>query len=234
MINLPSVLQESTWFYKENEDKLKHLLGVPYISYSTTSSWFTYKEDLIKQKFAGIKLPDGIYANLGNYVGEAVENGYFSENNPHGFVGQENLDLNRYRKPNAEYEKIVIIERDGYFIVGFIDIFYIENEIANLEDNKTGGKDKEKDYASDDYIQTVLYGHYIEQTLRLVPKIGVNFIRREGSHVNPPLKISKEQFYIPNVYSKERVDKALAKIDKAVVEISELYSVYLKFFGAKT
>lgn len=230
MINLPSILTETTWFYEANKEKLKHLLNTPYISYSTTNSWDTYKEDLIKQKFVGITLPDGIYAKLGNYVGEAVENGYFSEDNPYGFVGQDNLDLNKYRKPNAEYEKIIIIERDGFFIVGFIDIFYIENEEVNVEDNKTGGKLKENDYSSDEYIQTVLYGHAIEQEYGKEPKIGVNFIRREGSHVNPPLKISKEQFYIPNTYSKERVQKALKKVDTTVKEISELYTTYNKYF----
>ena len=229
-LNLPSILSESTWFYKDNKEKLKHLLGVPYTSYSTSNSWSAYKEDLIKQKFANITLPSGIYASMGNFVGEAIENGEFSSDNPNGFIGQENLDFSSYRKLNAEYEKIIVIERDGYFIVGFIDIFYIEDNIANVEDNKTGGKGKENDYSSDDYIQTVLYGHAIEKEYGLIPKIGVNFIRREGSHVNPPLKIGKEQFYIPTVYSKERVDNALKKVDIAVQEISDVYSTYLKYF----
>ena len=233
MINLPSVLTEDTHFYQEHKEKLQPYLGRPYISYSSVSSWFDYKDDFIKQKFAGIQLPSGIYALMGNYVGEAIEHGYFSENNPTGFEGQENLDFSRYRKEGAEYEKLIVIDMGDYVIVGFIDIFYVENETVNVEDMKSGGKLKEKAYESEDYIQTVLYGHAIEKEYGKEPKIGVNFIRREGSHVNPPLKIGKEQFYIPNVYSKERVEKALKKVDTAVREISELYSTYLKFFGKK-
>lgn len=233
MISLPSILTEDTHFYQENKDKLEQYLGCPYISYSSVNSWFDYKDDFIKQKFVGIKLPDGIYALMGNYVGEAIENGYFSKDNHRGFIGQENLDLTLYRKEGAEYEKLIIIDMGDYIIIGFIDIFYIDNHELNVEDMKTGGKDKEKAYSSDEYIQTVLYGHAVEKEYNKEPKIGVNFIRREGSHVNPPLKISKEQFYIPNIYSKERVEKALKKVDIAVKEISELYITYNKYFGEK-
>jgi hypothetical protein len=233
MINLPSILTEDTHFYQENKEKLKPYLGRPYISYSSVSSWFDYKDDFIKQKFAGIQLPSGIYALMGNYIGEAIEHGYFAENNPNGFIGQENLEFSRYRKEGAEYEKLIVIDMGGYIIVGFIDVYYIENGTVNVEDMKSGGKDKEKSYSSDDYIQTVLYGYAIEQETGKEPKIGVNFIRREGSHVNPPLKIGKEQFYIPNTYSKERIRTALEKVDKAVHEISELYSTYQKYFGKK-
>lgn len=233
MINLPSILTENTHFYQEHKEKLQPYLGRPYISYSSVSSWFEYKEDFIKQKFAGIKLPDGIYALMGNYIGEAIENGFFAQDNHKGFAGQENLDFKRYRKEGAEYEKLIVIDMGGYLIIGFIDIFYIENEQLNVEDMKSGGKGKEKVYESDEYIQTVLYGYAIEQEYGKEPKIGVNFIRREGSHVNPPLKIGKEQFYIPNIYSKERVRTALEKVDKAVHEISELYTTYLKFFAEK-
>ena len=139
MINLPSVLTEDTHFYQEHKEKLQPYLGRPYISYSSVSSWFDYKDDFIKQKFAGIKLPDGIYALMGNYVGEAIEHGYFAENNPNGFEGQENLDFSRYRKEGAEYEKLIVIDMGDYIIVGFIDIFYVENETVNVEDMKSGG-----------------------------------------------------------------------------------------------
>lgn len=232
-LNLPSILTEDTHFYQEHKEKLNPYLGRPYISYSSVNSWMDYKDDFIKQKFAGIKLKDGVYAKMGNYIGEAIENGKFNEENPYGFIGQENLDLDRYRKPGAEYEKLIIIDRGDYFIVGFIDVFYIQEETPTVEDMKSGGKGKESSYESEEYIQTVLYGHAIEQEYKREPKIGVNFIRREGSHVNPPLKIGKEQFYISNTYSQDKVKLALDKVDKAVKEISELYGTYLKIFAEK-
>lgn len=228
-INLPSILTEQTHFYKEPYiEQLKPHLGKPYISYSTMGSWTDekYRPDFIKQKLVGISLPQGSYAALGNYVGEAIEKGYFSENNPFGFIGQENLDLNKYRKPNAEYEKLVIIDRGEYLIIGFVDVYYEENGKKFLQDMKSGGKDKEKDYSSDDYLQTVLYNYALGGEC----EIGVNFIRRLNSHYTPPLKISDEQFYIPNTYTEAKVKKILSKFDKAVKEISEIKTVYDKFF----
>jgi hypothetical protein len=225
-INLPSILTEDTHFFKEPYiEQLKPYLGRPYISYSSVGSWNDYKDNFIKEKLVGIKLPQGIYASLGNYVGEAIEKGVWGDN-PNGFTGQENLNLNRYRKPNAEYEKLIIIDRGTYIIVGFIDIYYEENCLKHLEDNKTGGKGKESTYVSDDYLQTVLYNYALKGEC----KTGVNFIRREGSHVNPPLKIGKEQFYIPIDYNEKRVKKALDKVDKTVKEITEIKNVFDKYF----
>lgn len=226
-VNLPTILTEGTHFYKKYEEQLKPYLGKYYISYSTINSWFDYRGDFIKQKLLGIKLPSGVYADLGNYLGGAVENGFFSQDNPHGFTGQENVDLNKYRKPNAEYEKLIIIDRGDYFMVGFIDIYYEQEGNKYLEDNKSGGANKEKDYASEEYLQTVFYNYALGGDC----VTGVNFFRREGSHVRPPLKLGKEQFYIPVVYNEERVKKALKKMDLAVKEITEIKNVYDKYFG---
>lgn len=229
-INLPSILTEETHFYVEPYKKeLEPYLGKPYISYSTMGSWSDekYRPDFIKQKLVGISLPQSTYAALGNYVGEAIENGYFNDSNPFGFIGQENLDVNMYRKPEAEYEKLIVIDRGDYIIVGFIDIYYEEKGKKYIQDMKTGGKDKEKEYLSDDYLQTVLYNYALGGDC----EIGVNFIRRLNSHYTPPLKISNEQFYIPNTYTEDKVKKILSKFDKAVDEISEIKGVYDKFFG---
>ena len=225
-VNLPTILTEDTHFYKAYEKELKHLLGKPYISYSTMNSWFDYRNDFIKQKLIGIKLPSGVYAELGNYLGCAVEIGQFSDENPHGFIGQENVDLDKYRKPNAEYEKLIVIDKGDYFMVGFIDIYYESEGLKYLEDNKTGGNKKESEYSSDEYLQTVYYNYALGGDCIT----GVNFFRREGSHVRPPLKLSTEQFYIPITYNETRVDKAMKKLELAVKEISEITTVYNKFF----
>jgi hypothetical protein len=58
---LPTVLSEQSWFYEANREVLQPYLGQPYLSYSTAESWSEYREDMIKQKFAKIQLPDGIY-----------------------------------------------------------------------------------------------------------------------------------------------------------------------------
>lgn len=234
-IILPSVISEDCWFYKANESLCKPHLGKYYISYSTASSWFEYRDDFIKQKIAGITLPEGIYGKFGSYVGHFVEHGEFPLENPHGFTGQENLSAEDLRPDGAEYEKMILIDRGEYCIIGFIDIYHeYEQGVVRITDNKTGGKGKESTYKKPEYVQVILYAYAIEQLGKTVGKTDVMFIRREGSHINPPLHISKERFSIPLEYSPERVKYALEKMDKAVNEISDLYKTYKKYFSDGT
>ena len=233
MINLPSILTESSWFYKEPkyQEQLKPYLDKPYISYSTMESWEEYREDFIKEKLVGLPQPFGIYKEFGSYLGTAFENGNFDHDNPFGFIGQENLDLSKYRTDDAEYEKLIIIDRGEYIIIGFIDKFErLEDGSVHVQDLKSGGAKKEEKYASDEYTQVPLYAHALEQIGEKIGKTDVLFIRRESSHYKPPLKISKEQFYIPVNYTKEKVDKALKKVDRVVKEISKIKTEYDKFF----
>jgi hypothetical protein len=226
---LPTILTEQTHFYKENEELCKPHLNKPYISYSSIDSWFNYPEDFIKQKFAHISLPDGIYAMLGTFVGEAIENGEFGENE-YGFTGLENVDLKTLRPEGAEYEKMILIDRGAYVIVGFIDIYTEYGGKCHIRDMKSGGAKKEFKYQLEEYIQTVLYGYGMELQGKVVDKTDVYFIRRTGSHFKPPLNLSEEQFVIPLEYNEQRVKYALDRVDKAVKEIAELYKTYVKIF----
>lgn len=233
MINLTSKLTEDTWFYKEKryQEQLKPFLGKPYISYSTMESWEEYTEDFIKEKLVGLPQPFGIYKEFGSYLGTAYENGVFPKDNQYGFIGQENLELSKYRNDSAEYEKLIIIDRGEFIIVGFIDKFErLEDNSVWVNDLKSGGAKKEDKYASDNYTQVPLYAHALEVIGEKIGRTDVLFVRRENSHVKPPLKISTEQFYIPVNYTKEKVDKALKKVDRVVKEISELKTTYDKFF----
>lgn len=235
MINLPSILTENTHFYKEPYiEQLKPYLGRPYISYSTMESWNEYREDFIKEKLVKLPQPFGIYKEFGSYLGGAYEVGAFPEDNPHGFIGQENIDWSKYRHEGAEYEKLIIIDRGEYICVGFIDMFLrLEDKSVWVNDCKSGGAKKEEKYASDEYKQVTLYSHALEELGEKIGRTDVLFIRRENSHVRPPLKLGKEQFYIPITHTKEKVDKALKTMDKAVKEISEIKTVYDFYFGEK-
>ena len=229
-IELPGVITKDIWFYEDNKDQLEVHLGKPYISYSTVSSWAEYREDSIKQKITKLKsYSSTVYTELGNYLGEAVETGEFSKENPNGFTGQENLKLIP-RPGNAEYEKFIVLDMGDYIIIGFIDIFWETEEGVNICDLKTGGKKKEDTYKSADYIQVILYARALERLGMKINSTSVWFVRRTGSHINPPLHISDEQFRIPLEYSKERVTFALDKVDKVVNEISNCLKVYNKIF----
>lgn len=232
-IQLPTVINEEAWFYKDNEELCKPHLGKPYISYSSIDSWHSFLEDFIKQKFGHIEVPDNIYAIFGSYIGEAVEHGKFAEENPHKFEGQEHLKGFLDDRPaNAEYERMILIDMGEYVIIGFIDVFFLDaDEKANVIDIKTGGKNKEKKYESDEYIQVPLYAKAIQDEGIEIANTGVYFIRREGSHINPPLKISQDQFFMELEYNDERVEYALKRADETVREISDCYKTFLKVFG---
>lgn len=230
-ITLPSTLTKECWFYEANKELCDPHLGKFYISYSSISSWEEYKADFIKQKFVGIKLPDGIYAKFGSYCGQALEHGVFPDENPDNFAGQENMDLIKLRPPGTIYEKMILIDMGDYVIIGFIDVYYpMPNGSVFIRDQKTGGKDKEHTYSDSNYIQTVLYAHATELTGKAIHSTDVWFIRRTGSHMKPPLTISSEQFSIKLDYNPKRVKYALEKVDRVVREISELYEIYLKYF----
>ena len=229
-IQLPTVLTEQSWFYEAHKEQLEPYLNQPYLSYSSQESFLEYTEDFIKQKFAKIKLPDGVYSGMGQYVGTAIENGKFNEDNPHGFIGQENLDLDTLRPEGAEYEKLIIIPREGYFILGFVDIYSESEKGVKIRDVKSGGKGKCDKYRGDDYTQVILYAHSQELMGKKIAETDVYFIRRENSHVRPPLKIGTEQFVIPLEYNAGRVKFALDKMDKAAQGISDLYTTYKKIF----
>lgn len=228
---LPGVLSKSNWFYKANKKMIDPHLGKPYVSYSTVSSWEEYREDFIKEKLAGIKLPDTAYTAMGSWLGSAVETGFFPEENPYGFLGQENFGLIP-RPKKAKYERMILIDRGQYVIIGFIDIFEeVSKGLVNVTDLKTGGKKKEDSYKKPEYIQVVLYAKALEIEGYKINDTGIWFVRREGSHVNPPMSISSEQFYIPLEYSPERVEYALNKVDRVVEEISEIYQIFQKYFA---
>ena len=227
---LPSILSKDNWFYQGNEKLIDPHLGKYYISYSTVSSWEDYRSDFIKQKLAGIKLPESIYGNFGSWVGTSVEHGEVQPNN-YGFTGEENINLIQ-RTENDKYERMILIDMGEYCIIGFIDIMRESSPmVAEVLDIKTGGAKKEEEYKKESYIQTTLYSKALEDEGYKIEKSGVWFCRRTGSHIKPPLNLSTEQFYIPLDYNEKRVKYALDKVDRVVKEISEFYKIYQKIFA---
>ena len=229
-IELPSKLTTDVWFYKGNEELIAPHLNKFYISYSTVSSWEDYRGDFIKQKLAGITLPDSIYGAFGSWVGTSVEHGEVQTNN-YGFTGEENINLIE-RTENDKYERMILIDMGDYCIIGFIDIMReLSPKVVKVLDIKTGGAKKEEEYKKESYIQTTLYSKALQDEGYTIEETGVWFCRRTGSHIKPPLNLSNEQFFIPLEYNEKRVKYALDKVDRVVKEISEYYKVYKKVFN---
>lgn len=231
-INLPSVLDKNVWFYEDNKEIIDPHLGKFYISYSTVNSFSDpkYFDGFIKSKIVGVRDNGSCYTSFGSWCGSMLEEGVIPSENPDGFTGAENFDFS-HRLERAEYEKFILIDRGSYVIIGFIDRYMEYEDGVEVTDQKTGGKGKEAEYKSEEYIQTVLYAYAMELQGKKIRNTNILFMRREGSHLNPPLHLSKECFFIDLPYSKERVKYALEKVDKAVEGISKLYTTYQKIFG---
>lgn len=229
-LEIPSVLTEETWFYKEYEKELKPYLGWKYVSYSTLTSVEEYEEDFIKQKF--LKLPNegSVYTTLGTIVGTTLETGEKPKDIPEDIKFADDFNIDKIRNPKAEFEKITILElADDLFMVGFCDMVEtLEDGSLVVTDLKTGAENKKSYYKSEKYYQLISYAYALTKMGYRVSRIKVEFVLRTGSHVKPPLVINNNFSTFELEYNQERVEYTLEKIDKAVKKISSLYKTWKK------
>ena len=229
-LEIPSVLTEETWFYKEHELLLKPYLGWKYVSYSTLTSVEDYEEGFIKHKL--LKLPnDGtIYTTLGTVVGTTLETGEKPSDIPSDIQFAKDFDINTIRNPEAEFEKITILElADDLFMVGFCDMVEtLEDGSLIITDLKTGAENKKPYYNSEKYYQLISYAYALTKMGYNVSRIKVEFVLRTGSHIKPPLVVNNKFSTFELEYNKERVKYALDRIDKSVKKISSLYKTFKK------
>jgi hypothetical protein len=172
----------------------------------------------------GIKLPSSPYAEFGTSIGVARETGDYSIFN---IETKEILD-NIARQDDCIYEREILLDMGEFVVQGFIDELTptsTEQEYV-IVDNKTGGKGKDADYKSKDYLQTVIYRMALEQEGVKVVDTQIRFFLRLGSHFKPPLRLDGTVFMIPIEYNEERVEYAKAKLRRIASEISELYEVF--------
>lgn len=233
-INLPTKIEDS-WFYKDEnyKEQLEPYLGWQYISYSTAGDLTEYFEDMIKEKITKVKpYTETVYTRCGNFFGESVSEGRFKESDE--FLVDPNFDLNKLRPEGGEYEKLVTIElskEEKVLFLGFIDLYFEKDGLSYLRDFKTGSKTKIKKYSEDKYTQLVLYGTALELKGHNIGGIGVDFIEREGSHLNPPLKITNNHTPIELEFSEDRKKFAMDTLLKNTQYISDLYTTYKKYFN---
>lgn len=233
-INLPSKIKDS-WFYKEDEykEQLEPYKDWQYISYSTAGDLTEYFEDTIKEKIAKVKpYTENCYTKLGNWWGKAQEQGFFDESDE--FTVEEGFEIENFRPEGAEYEKLVTLElsqEEKVLFIGFIDVYYERDGLSYLRDSKTGSVSKASNYSKDKYIQLVLYANALEQSGHKIGGIGVDFFERKGSHINPPLKLTKNHKSIPLEYTEERKKFAMETLLKNTQYISDLITTFNKYFG---
>ena len=215
-------------------------LGLPKISYSQLGSWrdLKYRKDYFKSYFAGMSLPQGVFAEYGTACGKFMESfgQTKDETKSERLPMLSNFDVEVLKQidypDNSVYEEHIVIHREdlGYIIEGFADrIIYEGNDII-VEDFKTGNLDNKVDfYASDDYMQTRLYAYRkIQQGYNLKDCRVLMLGRKGNGSPNHPMRLSGDSKYIPTPYDEKKVEEFLKGIDETVKEISEYYQTYLK------
>lgn len=235
-LNLPRKyeIKEST------PEKYHKYKGQNKLSYSQITSWLDpkYKEDYILQYIFGLESPSSPWADYGSAVGEYLETQGKKVSDLLNDRDKEILDgiiVKLSTLVDAEYEREIIVERNGYILQGFIDLYYTELsdkiKMANTVDFKTLSlKNKAAFYASDQYQQTTLYSRALELEGEKIKNSGVFGIDRtfEGTFEEPTLHLSGETKVIPTPYTTERAEKFLKKSDRVAEEISSLKTTHDK------
>lgn len=234
MIKLPKKFEDKNGKYPQHKGKEK-------ISYSQHTSWkdLEYQNDYIVQYFSGIRLPSGIWADYGGEVGKYIE--YKAQNMTH----PEYLMLSQGDKEvldgldfpeNCVYEDEICVDFGDFVCEGYTDRTEVIDSMVGILDYKTGNLEKKAEfYASDDYGQTILYCHQKVQEGFEIKYAKVALLGRKGNNMTIkdkfyPIKLSGEVVDIETPYSPERAEEVLKGIRKSAEEISQLYSIYEKYF----
>ena len=228
--------------FKDNskDGKYKKLEGLPKVSYSQLGSWksLQYRPGYIKQYFAGIELPSGIYALKGSSAGSYIEGrgtNDFSchEEYKHLLNDEERTFLDSLDYPeNSVYEDYIVVDMGDFVIEGYADRCTYGDTLTTL-DYKTGSIEKKTaEYASPEYRQTRLYSYQKELEGHTIGDCGVLLLDRAGNgFAKSPLRLTGKSLYIPTPYDKLETEAWLdGEVRKIVREISDLYTQYLKFF----
>lgn len=223
--------------YNEREDnpvpeRFKKFIGRPALSYSSYNSFIedSYRGEFFGNKFLKLPREGTIFTEYGTAVGTYQETGKVQEYL--SSFDMEVLSKETPANPLAEYEREVVIDRGSYIIYGFVDRLLNKK----LDDFKTGAISKKKaDYESEDYNQTILYTHGLLEEGLDIQEVGVILFDRKGNTLEQGnknvLRLTGEIEYIPTLYSKERAEKFLKKMDETALRIEEYFKIYLKFFA---
>lgn len=220
--------------------------GNQYISYSQITSYLsdTYKNQYVLGYLFNIKDEGNEFSRFGGQVGVYLETS-----------GQERGDmlddsdvlildeLISKMEPldGKEFEKEIKIQREGYYILGYIDLYYKTEEnkktLSNVVDFKTLSlAKKEAFYLNNDpndkeaYLQTILYAKALELEGDEIGNCSVTGLDRTfaGTFQEPILHLSGVVKRIPTPYNSKNADIFLKKVDKVVEEISDLNTAFEK------
>ena len=192
--------------------------GVSYLSYSQMNLFKRDKDGYYRQYILGEPFLGNEWTDFGLKVGGALEKKDFSQFSP-----PETEILMKVPRLD-HFEKEIIVRYPGFYVKGFIDT--VDCGYNRVIDYKTGGKDKEHQYADKDYTQLCYYALGLRQQIGITPSVGqVVFIRRGGNPFRgQPLIVAQEEPKIIDVdISINRLKHVYWDTMKIAEEIEQFY-----------
>jgi len=237
IITLPRKFDNFVFERIGKPEEIKHLIGIPCISYSQNSSLDYNIHSFIKSYLFGEK-SDSIWMNFGSEIGQVFETYGLGDYTKFKLVTPELIESIRpyLFDDTYTYEKPVycVINLNGQQILfyGFIDV-YRHDKIIDI---KTGSKINLQAYNKPTYMQTKLYAYCLEEMTGEVPEfIGVLGLLRKGKgNRQYPFKIEGSTLF-ENGYTRESVEQYIENTMKPnIMKISGLYNDYNKMKDANS
>ena len=235
-IKLPKV------YLNEGNNYPQHL-GKQKISYSQLGSFKEYKLGYLRDYILGVGTDDsGIFALYGGFCGKYFEDGTRDE-----YLTDSDIEvINRIPKfESSKYESEIVIDLEPFglkdcVLQGFSDHEYQQDNKLFIDDLKTGNSANMQTKYGDmnKYFQTRLYAFQRENEVYEIGGCKVFHLGRKGNNLiigdKNVLRLSGELDIIETPYKREDVEKYLKEVVvPTCIDISEYYSIFLKFFGKK-
>lgn len=232
-IKLPKLYLNEGGNYPEHLGKFK-------ISYSQLGSFKDYKIGYLRDYILNLKSEDsGIFAMYGGLCGKYFEDGSTSE-----YLTKNDKEIiDKIPKFNSSrYESEIVIDLEPFglkssVLQGFSDHEYVEADKLFVDDLKTGNSTNMQAKYGDmnKYFQTRLYAYQREKEGFIIGGCKVFHLGRKGNNLilgdKNVLRLFGDIDLIHTPYLKKDVEEYLKNIVvPTCIEISDYYSVYLKYF----
>ena len=119
----------------------------------------------------------------------------------------------------------------GVYLLGYIDD--ATEDLSKIRDYKTASKSSKARYYKPEYKQLDLYALWVRSVTGMVPEMELKIIERKGNcfgmvERRDLLSVGTEIWTHPRETTEERLFMLEAQLKKTVIEISDLYKVFLK------
>jgi hypothetical protein len=246
-IKLPKIYTKELWEKGGSVEEHKKFIGKYYLSWSQIESYrdklgfntgLLGKFEYFLKYFSGYSFHDMGWATFGS----EVENYITLRQDADKFTEKEKKVLDTIKPIGVFQTEIIFHVKDlDVIVIGYVDDHspIVDNKIALLRDYKTKSESSKKDLHDDKKHQIEIYINGFKQKGIEVEKAEYCIIERLGGKEcmagggREALYVGERVWYEPYSWDAERLKETERIIKETVIEISEYYKIFLKYFGEK-